>query len=131
MNEHTEERRSSQEARILAVSRDHDWLHFAKKILRRNDQVEILDTLSEAANHPADGNLQTVLFISSELVPSKIKEFEELLEACSPWRTWVLNESHDTHQRINDKHLRDMGVLVDDRPDNAKAMRRLLKKVFA
>ena len=125
----TQERRST-ETTILAISKDEAWLHFAKKTLRRTDEIRILKDLA-GISPLLDGRAgQTVVFISSELVPPKRKDFEQAIPSLEGLRVWVLREPHDEHQRINDKHLRQMGVEVADRPDNSKAMRRLIKIVF-
>jgi hypothetical protein len=132
MNDLAQERRDSvQTATILAVSRDNVWLQFAEKTLRRTDRVKTLTGL-EGDSHqlPLIEGEKTLLLISSELVPSKIKEFQAMLSASKFWKVWVLRESHDEHQRISDKHLKEMGIAVADRPDNSKAFRRLLKIIF-
>lgn len=124
-----EERRSSDQPTIVAVSRDSPWLQFAEKTLRRTDSVKTLSDLSDADHQPRPAGGQTILMISSELVPAKIKDFQSVLDSGYA-KIWVLKEPHDEHQRINDKHLKDLGIQVADRPDNSKAFRRLLKIIF-
>ena len=127
MSERTEERRQPGALNILAVSRDEVWLQFAKKTLRRNDRVETLHGLDEVSDHVEAIEGEPLLLISSELVPSKIKELQEHLDGCKTSIVCVLREPRDQHQRINDKHLKGLGIEVADRPDNAKALRRLIK----
>ena len=131
MTDQGDERRSQVQHDILAVSKQEAWLHFAKKILRKSDHVEILKELEEIPPLVEKGMHFDVLLISSELIPSKIKEFEEILSNAKADRVWALEESHDQHQRINNKHLRDLGVQVTDRPENSKSMRRVLKMIFS
>ncbi len=131
MTAQADERRSTVQHDILAVSKQEPWLHFAKKILRKSDHAHILKDLDEIPRLVAKGMHFDVLMISSELIPSKIKEFEELLTKAGADRVWALEESHDEHQRINDKHLKELGVQVTDRPENSKAMRRVLKMIFS
>lgn len=126
-SEHQPERRSSSAADILAVSRDEAWLHFIRKTLRRHDKVEILKDLSELSDHLSDMSEETLVLISSELVPSKIKDLRENLDGCKASSICVLKVPKDEHQRVNDKHLKGLGLEVADRPDNSKALRRLIK----
>jgi len=130
MTAQDDERRSSVQHDILAVSKHEAWLHFAKKILRKTGHVEILKDLDEVPGLIESGMHFEVLLISSELLPAKIKEFEDLLAKAGADRVWALEEPHDEHQRINNKHLKELGVGVTDRPENAKAMRRVLKMIF-
>ncbi|MCA9434324.1 MAG: hypothetical protein KC931_05430 [Candidatus Omnitrophica bacterium] len=131
MTAQSDERRSGAQHDILAVSKDEPWLHFAKKILRKSDHVEILKNLNEIPALIEKGMRFDVLMISSELIPSKIKELEEVLAVAKADKVWALEEPHDEHQRINNKHLKkDLGVEVTDRPENSKAMRRVLKMIF-
>ena len=127
MNERTEERRQPGSHTILAVSRDEVWLQFAEKTLRRNDRVEVLKDLNAVSSHLQEPLENTLLLISSELIPQKIKELQQQLDGCDAARICVLREPHDQHQRVNDKHLKGLGIEVNDRPDNSKAMRRLIK----
>ena len=131
MTTQADERRSSVQHDILAVSQHEAWLHFAKKILRKTDHVEILKSLGEIPALVEKGMHFDVLLVSSELIPSKIREFQDLLSQVKAERVWALEEPHDTHQRINNKHLKDLGVHVADRPENGKAMRRVLKMIFS
>lgn len=130
MAPHADERRSTQQHDILAVSKHEPWLHFAKKILRKSDHVEIVKSLDDIPALVDRGMHFEVLMISSELIPAKIKDFEELLAKAGAKRVWALEEPHDEHQRINNKHLKELGVGVTDRPENSKAMRRVLKMIF-
>jgi len=130
MTAQSEERRGGKQHDILAVSKDEPWLHFAEKILRKSDHVETLKNLGEIPKLIEKGMQFDVLMISSELIPAKIKDFEELLNTAKADRVWALEEPHDEHQRINNKHLRELGVEVTDRPENGKAMRRVLKMIF-
>jgi hypothetical protein len=127
MNDHHDERRSEGAVDVLAVSRDKVWLEFTRKTLRRNDRVETLKDLREIPAHLSEMDEGTILLISSELIPSKIRDLEESLNGCMAAKMCVLKAPHDEHQRINDKHLRGLGIEVADRPDNAKALRRLIK----
>ena len=131
MTAQADERRSQEQHDILAVSKNEAWLHFAKKILRKSDHVEILKSLDEIPSLVEQGMHFDVLLISSELIPPKIKEFEDLLSNAKADRVWALEEPHDEHQRINNKHLKELGVEVTDRPENSKAMRRVLKMIFS
>ncbi|MCG3196394.1 MAG: hypothetical protein HUU16_15095 [Candidatus Omnitrophica bacterium] len=125
-----EERRSAEQPTIVAISRDEPWLHFAEKTLRRTDEVQVHKDLDGVGQALGEIGTRVVAFVSSELVPARIKEFQAFLDEGRFWKVWVLKEPHDDHQRINDKHLKEMGVSVTDRPDNSKAFRRLLKIVF-
>lgn len=131
MTAEIDERRGGVQHDILAVSKHEAWLHFAKKILRKTDHVEILKDLSEIPALVEKGMHFDVLMISSELIPPKIKEFEQLLSNAGADRVWALEEPHDVHQRINNKHLKELGVEVTDRPENSKAMRRVLRMIFS
>lgn len=122
------ERRETEPTFVIAVSQDVPWLHFAEKSLRRTDQVITASSLGQANEQVHSLNsARKLALISSEVVPSKIKEFQPLLDEGGFWKACVLKEPHDTHQRINDKHLKELGVEVLDRPENAKAFRRVLK----
>lgn len=127
MNERTEERRQAGAHTILAVSRDEVWLQFAEKTLRRNDKVKVLKDLNAVSGHLPESAENALLLISSELIPPKIKDLQQQLDGCDSARICVLREPRDRHQRVNDKHLKGLGIEVNDRPDNSKAMRRLIK----
>jgi hypothetical protein len=130
MSTQAEERRTNEQAVIIfVVSRDQVWLHFAEKTLRRTDQVKALQKLEEIGKVIPQIDGKPVLLISSELVPSKVHELKEMIHIDQFRTVCVLRESHDEHQRVNDKHLKDLGIQVSDRPDNAKAFHRTLKIV--
>lgn len=131
MNQENEERRVSDQRVMIVVSRDEQWLNFAEKTLRRTDKVKVLHDLEGAIAKLTNIEGTRFLLVSSELVPAKVKDFQAVLEGGHFERVCVLKEIHDEHQRINDKHLRDLGIIVVDRPDNSKAFHRLLKMVCA
>ena len=127
MNESAQDRREAEALRIVAVSRDEAWLGFTRKTLRRTDVVEVMHELDEISKHLSGGDRPVYLLISSELVPIKIGEFESHLGGLPTAKVCVLRVPQDEHHRVNDKHLRGLGILVEDRRDNQKAMRRLVK----
>ena len=127
MNESARDRRRPEALRIVAVSRDETWLGFTRKTLRRTDTVEVMAELEGISNHLSGSENPVFLLISSELVPIKIGVFESHLDGLPTAKVCVLRVPQDEHHRINDKHLRGLGMLVEDRPDNQKAMRRLIK----
>jgi hypothetical protein len=127
MNESAQDRRSVEALRIVAVSRDEAWLGFTRKTLRRTDTVEVMHELDEISNHLSGSDNPVFLLISSELVPIKLGDLESRLEGLPTEKVCVLRAPQDEHHRVNDKHLRGVGILVEDRPDSQKAMRRLIK----
>ncbi|GMV66178.1 MAG: hypothetical protein KJ050_02270 [Candidatus Omnitrophica bacterium] len=131
MNQENEERRVSDHRVMIVVSRDEQWLNFAEKTLRRTDQVKALHGLEGASEKLTGIQGTRFLLVSSELVPAKVKDFQAFLDSGRFERVCVLKEFHDEHQRISDKHLRELGIIVVDRPDNSKAFHRLLKMVCA
>ncbi len=126
-----EDRRAAEQRIIIVASQDAVWLHFAEKTLRRTDEVHAIQDLATGFPGPLPEDARKILMVSSELVPAKVKEFLELVGNNRFQKVCVLREPHDEHQRINDKHLKDLGFLVADRPDNTKAFHRLLKMACA
>ena len=126
-----DDRRSAEQRIIIVASQDAAWLHFAEKTLRRTDEVHAIQDLAIGFPGPLPEDARKILMVSSELVPAKVKEFLELVGNGRFQKVCVLREPHDEHQRINDKHLKDLGFVVVDRPDNTKAFHRLLKMACA
>ena len=127
MHTETEDRRTADQRVIIVASRDEVWLHFAEKILRRTDEVRALHDLPTNLTVALPSEARKILMVSSELIPDKVKDFVDRVGNGRFERVCVLREPHDEHHRISDKHLKDLGFLVADRPDNSKAFHRLLK----
>ena len=119
--------RRNDERTLYVVSKDEAWLHFAEMTLRRTDRVKALQSLGKELAEALTDHETSFLLISSELVPDRVKELAGLLGICHFSKVCVLKGAHDDHHRINDKHLKDMGVFIADRPENAKAFHKLLK----
>jgi hypothetical protein len=126
-----DEKRQVESVRILAMSHDQDWLHFAENTLRRTDEVEVLENLDGVNDRTSADGRKTIILVSSELVPSKVKDFHEFIDRAHAHKVCVLRAPKDNHHRINDKHLKDLGVDMEDRPENTKAFRRILKHVLS
>lgn len=126
-----EDRRSPEQRVMIIASRDEMWLHFAEKTLRRTDEVHAVHDLVTGFPDRLPEDARKILMVSSELVPSKVKDFLDLVGNGRFQKVCVLREPHDEHQRINDKHLKDLGFVVVDRPDNTKAFHRLVKMACA
>lgn len=122
-----EDRRSAEQRVIILASQDGAWLHFAEKTLRRTDEVHALHDLATGFPEPLPEDARKILMVSSELVPAKVKDFLDMVGNGRFQQVCVLREPHDEHQRVNDKHLKDLGFVVTDRPDNSKAFHRLMK----
>lgn len=112
---------------MVAVSRDEAWLGFTRKTLRRTDVVEVMHELDDLSKHLSNSDNPVYLLISSELIPIKISELEGYLNGLPTEKVCVLRAPQDEHHRVSDKHLKGLGMLVEDRPDSQKAMRRLIK----
>ena len=120
------ERREKSKGHILVVAHDELWSKFVENTLRRTDAVEDSFTLDEAREH-LKNEKYWIIILSSKVVPDKVHEFESFLSYTNNAKIIVVRHPKDTHHRINDKHLKQMGVIVEDRPTDGKGLRRLMK----
>lgn len=111
---------------LLVISSDVLWCKFVRNTMRRTDHILEVTSLSKAEEclkeRPFD-----IIFFSNELVPRSMSEVETFLSWCPESRVVVLCSPHDAELHLSRKHLARLGIEAEERPEEGKALRRIIK----
>ncbi len=111
---------------LLVISSDVLWCKFVRNTMRRTDHVLEVASLAKAEECLRDRKFD-IIFFSNELVPRNKSEIESFLSWCPGSRVVVLCWPRDAELHLSRKHLAQLGIDAEERPEEGKALRRIIR----